>query len=256
MFQVMFHIGSLEIHTYTIICILSIIFSLYLLAKITLNKKLSLKFLTNYLPLIIIFTFLFARIGGILELSEIYFKNPIRILDIFDEAYNLYFWVFGFLFVFAIITNYIKEIFWVWLDLFVFPFLLFFMFLSVADLCAGYNYWVPSDLPFAISFNLPEVHYTVPVHPVQIYEAVSLILLMVVLLFITNKKREPWVLGLYSLLGFFAIQLCLTFFRSTDYLILFGIKLPVLLSFLFVSISIIFIILKTHSHMYFLHHNN
>lgn len=80
----------------------------------------------------------------------------------------------------------------------------------------GDDYGRPTDLPWGIAFPAGLPPTTVPVHPTQLYEAVALVPLAV-LLFHWRRQghRDSWVLGGYLLLAG-AIRFAIEFLRVND----------------------------------------
>jgi len=256
LYPLLFYFYGFEIHTYPVIIFLALIISSYYFALTCFKRKLTLDFLSDHFLYIILGTFIFARVGGILESLSLYNQNPLRIIYIFDGAYNFYIAFFGFLITFFIITILKKESFWKWMDAIALPFLLFVFFLAIAEFLSGGNYGTPSGLPWAISFNIPEVRYTIPIHPVQMYEAIFLLLLFFIIRFMQNKSHHNGVISLYTAFGFFTIKVILSFFRGAPDLSIFNFRFSLVVSLILAIICFILIIIKTHNRVHYFNDKN
>ena len=253
MYPVLFHIYGFEFYTYPFVLFLGILFASYIFFKICLNKKLSLDFFTDYLWFFIVSFFVFSRIGGVLEVSHNYIIDPLKFLYITDGVYNFYAGFFGFILTFFYITYLKKENIWKWFDAFIIPFLYFIIFLFLADFLSGQNYGVPSNLPWAVVFNIPEVRYTIPVHPVQIYKIISIVFLLCFLFFYKRKKIYDGALSSYGLFGFFLIQSVFSLLYGNLETLIFNFRISFLISTLASFIFLVILVYRTHPDMHFFH---
>ena len=255
MFPVLYSFYGFDLYSYTVVIFFGVILASFYFVNISVKKKLMLEFLNDYLWLIILVSVFFARIGGILEFFSIYKEDPVRIIYLFDGKYNLYGGIFGFLFIFYVLTWIKKENFWKWLDALSLPFLVIFIFKAMGEFFAGTHYGMPVNLPWAVSYNIPEVRYTIPVHPVQIYEAILLFLLIIYLRLFKGRKKIMFV-SAYAFSGFFLIQFCLSFLRGVPVKMIYGFKITFLLSGLASAVAMIILIIKTHPNINFFRHEN
>lgn len=258
MHPLLFHIFWIEIQTNVILLFFWIIFSgLYLENKIKTNKLL-INFLSDYFFSFVFIFLLIWRIWAISLKWDIYKNELIKILYFFDWNFSFYLWIIW-AWIFLFILTYIKkEDFWKWLDALIFPFLFLLIFISFWDLMSWENYWKPNEWPFPLSytFNSPElIRYAIPIYPVQLYEAVSVLFILWFVAFFWRKKRISWIIALFWFSLFFLAELLLEFLRASSDTIIFWYKFHIILFwflFLFSSFSFIF---KSHRNFYFHTHN-
>lgn len=256
MYSVLFHIFGFEIQSYPLVVALGVLLASLFLVQSALRSRLSLDFLTDYYYWFLGVMFLGARIGGIIESWEMYAQHPLRLISFFDGGYNFYGSFIGFLLFLVVLSLWKKENIWKWVDIFALPAVVFFLFLSIADFLAGNNYGIPTSLPWAVTFNIPEVRYTIPIHPVQIYEV---ILLSVLFLFLLRKRKfqkYDGVLASYAMTGVFLIQGGLSYLRGVPETLIFDLRLSFLFSVFFLGIGVVLLVLRTHPHIHFLHNND
>ena len=256
LYPIISQIFGFDINTYPIVIFFSSIICAFYFSKICLSKKLVLDFLSDYFILIVLVTFLFARLGGVFEAFSLYLSEPLRFFYIFDGRYNFFAGFIGFLFIFYLFSLIKKENFWNWMDALSQPFILFFIFNSVGEFFSGANYGTPSSFPWAVSFNIPEVRYTIPVHPVQLYEAGLLFLLMLSAHYIKTKSNHEGITAAYSFFGFFVIRSLLFFLRGAPDTTIYNIPFSLVASIFFSVIALIVLILKTHPNIHFVHHEH
>lgn len=254
MYPVLFHIYGYEIYTYPLIVFIGLLVTAWVFSRLCRQKKTDINLLSDYIFLVALVVLLFARAGGVIESFDVYLNNPLHILYFFDGAYNFYSGTVGLLLILFVLTFLKRENFWKWLDIVAQSFFFFFFFLAFADFLSGANYGGPSDLPWAVSFNLPEVRYTVPVHPVQLYEAIGIFFLFFVLIFRSKKKYEEGALAVLIFFSFFLLEALLSFFRGEAETLVLGFKLSFLLSLFFSICALVTFVLKTHPNMHLLHH--
>ncbi|MBT4937196.1 hypothetical protein HON22_04740 [Candidatus Peregrinibacteria bacterium] len=253
MYPILFHIYGFEFYTYPIVIFIGILVSSYVFIRLCFSKKLMIDFFSDYLWLFAGSSFVFARIGGILETPYAYTLEPIKILNVLDGGYNFYAGILGFLVSFLLVSSLKKENFWKWMDTLSLSFLLFTLFLFIAEFLAGKNYGLPSDLPWAIVFNIPEVRYTIPIHPVQLYKLLLVSALLLFLYVHAKKRLYDGVISSYALFGFFLIQAVLSFFHGSLEMLFFDLRLSFLLSALASLLFLVILVYRTHPNMHFFH---
>jgi phosphatidylglycerol:prolipoprotein diacylglycerol transferase len=214
MHPVLIEILGFTIFTYPVLVGVSLVLSGIILIKKISKKNLSLDFLNDYFYILIITAFLGARLGGILENSFYYLEYPKKIFSILDGNYSFYGSIILIFLVFYFLTKLKKEKFSLWLDALSPALLNFFFFLSIGDFLAGKNYGVPTNFFWGVSFNIPEIRYTVPIHPVQLYESLGIILIFLfVFIFFKFNNKNSGKKGSLSLFLYFLLIFILNFLR-------------------------------------------
>lgn len=263
-----FQIGSFIISVGGIILLIGLCISTLVLILTSRRKELSVDFLSHNLPALILTPLFFGRIGAFLQLYEIVEKKIaeqglIHQITIFlkyffsfqEGGFDSVWVVIGFIVTFAALAIWKKEPLLKWLDAFALPGILMVIFIHIAGFFSSWGYGKPvnEDFIFAVSYDLPNVRFAGPIHPVQIYGAILFSALFYGALQLWYKKifsRKAWNPGVY----FFSILLMgslingfLEFFRGDSVQIIFEqVRMPQMISFGVVFFSIIFLIIHTH----------
>ena len=253
MYPILFHIYGFEIHSYPVVVIAGFFLAALYFIRSCGKRRLSLDLVVDHFYALLISTFVFSRLGGIAESYSLYLGDPLRIFNLFDGAYSFFAGVIGLIVAFLLIIWKKKEDIWKWMDTLARPALIFFFFLAIADFVAGKNYGTPTGLSWAVTFNIPEVRYTIPVHPVQIYEAVLVFLLSGYLWILEKKRQYDGVIASYAFLGYFSVLALLSFFRGVADTMIFNLRISLVFSLVFAAIGLILLVLRTHPHIHFLY---
>lgn len=133
-----------------------------------------------------------------------------------------------------------EENTWKWLDALVVPVIVGMMIGSLGTFLSGYSYGRPTDLPWSVRYEVFNVKYTVPVHPVQLYGMVLMLAILLLKRKLAQKnsffEREGNA-TLYYTTTLSVALFFLEFFRGDDTLLILGIRLPLFLFFLLFLIS-------------------
>ncbi len=125
-----------------------------------------------------------------------------------------------------------KENLWKWFDALIVPLLVGLAIGNIGAFLGGYSYGTPSNLPWAVRYELYNVKYTVPIHPTQLYVILFIILALLSLKKLKNRshffeQEGNTSLFLVSALSF--IFFLLEFLRGDDTLLIFGTRFPIFL---------------------------
>ncbi|PCI24599.1 hypothetical protein COB57_04240 [Candidatus Peregrinibacteria bacterium] len=257
MFPVIFHIYGFEIPTYPVLLLFGVMISVFLFSKRVFEKELSLDFMSDHLLYFVFFVFLGARTGGVLFHYQVYREDWFEWINIFNGDYNFYFGVASFLLLFIFFAKRKGEDLWKWLDALSRIFILVFVFVACAEFAAGENYGTDSTLPWAVTHDSPDVRLTIPVHPVQLYEAILLLFVFIAMSWYEKKtthEGDTFALSLffYFFIGFILFVSDVRFVVSGS---LFGYKYPLLFSLLFSVFFLVLFIWRTHTTPSILHEN-
>ena len=163
--------------------------------------------------------------------------------------------ILGFLIIFSLFSIWKKQSILRWLDAFVLPSIIAVIFVHIGGFFSAWGYGKPVNKDFfmAISYDLQNVRFSGPIHPVQIYGAVLYFVILLIgmkLWHKSNQKSKKWKDGtFFYLITFFCALLngLLEFFRGNAVKIIFDfIRLPQALSFSLAVLSLIFFVLNTH----------
>lgn len=246
MHPILFHFNGIEVETYLVTMFFWIIISWLYLEKKVKNNMLSTNFIDDYFYILAIIFFIFWRIWWVLLNWNIYKTNLISTLYFWDLNFSFYSWLTFMWLFFMIICIIKKEKFSKWLDMIINPFLILVMFLAIWDFASWENYWNPSELPFAVTFNIPEVRYIIPVHPVQAYEFIWIIMIICFMIYFWRKKRVIWTTWFVWISLFFMLEFFLEFFRAKSDFLVYWIKFHFLFFWIALTFWLLWLILKSH----------
>ncbi|HID92037.1 TPA: prolipoprotein diacylglyceryl transferase [Candidatus Gracilibacteria bacterium] len=226
--------GIFEITVSLILTIFGFSLSFLMLTRTVHERKLSLLFLSDNIILLTLFSMFFGRLGifltdlafvvseKVFEVSHWYEKFWVKIEVFFafwQGGINLIWALAGFLFVFLILCFIKNEKPLSWLDAFSLPFVWFLIFYSLGEFFSGENYGkpAPDGFPLTASYNLRDVQYQGEVFPVQVYEAVLLLVLFFFAYSLWEKYiDESWpngIVGGVVLSALFFVLFLLEFLR-------------------------------------------
>ncbi|MBU1152014.1 prolipoprotein diacylglyceryl transferase, partial [Patescibacteria group bacterium] len=103
----------------------------------------------------------------------------------------------------------------------------------VGAFLGGFAYGKPTELPWGVTYQIQNVKYTVPVHPIQIYAIIAVTLLLL------SKKRlkdkteffnREGNTTIYLSTGFSLIYFLLEFLKGDDTLLIQGIRIPMIIA--------------------------
>ena len=251
MYPVLFQIWWIEFYSNAVILFIWMISSALFLIKNVKKNNLSLNFLDDYFY-ILIFSFLFFwRIWEIFIKFSLYVSDPVKMFYFWDWNFSFFLWLVWVWLLFYLISLFKKENFLKRLDAILPAFLLWILFIALSDFLSWLNYWKPTNMFLWIVFNSPEVKYTLPVHPVQIYEFLSVLIILFIISFVSRKKRLAWVLSSFWFFLFFLSEFIIEFFRAWVDKMIFWYKFHQVLFFVFSVTCLIFFIFKSHKNIDF-----
>ena len=249
MYPVLFQIWWIEFYSNAVIIFIWMIFSSLFLIKRIKKNNLSLNFLNDYF-FILIFSFLFFwRIWEVFLKSSVYLLKPLEIFYFWDSNFSFFLWILWMWLVFSFLTIIKKENFLKWIDA-IFPvFLIWMLFISFWDFLSWESYWLPTSSLVWVIFNSPNIKYTLPIHPVQIYEFLWVSLILFIIFIIWRKKRLSWVLSSFWFFLFFLLEFILEFFRAWIDKIFFWYGFNQILFWILSMMCLIFFILRSHKNI-------
>jgi len=183
---------------------------------------------------------IFSRVTFFVLHTDTYFpgfdlRTLVNFLSIWDQGFSFWGGLLGFTLAFLYRIHKSEENKWKWMDAFIVPLIVGMGIGSLGNFLSGTSYGNPTDLPWGVTYELYNVIYTVPIHPVQLYELIFLILLLMSKRWVQKKTHFFQTEGnatLYYLtwlsLGFFGLE----FFRGDDTLLILGVRLSMILFFL------------------------
>ena len=181
-----------------------------------------------------------GRLAAILTEYHVYTQDVLRVFVVWDGGFSFLGGVVGIGVILFFVTYQSRATFLQWLDVLSPAAMLGWSFDWLGRFAAGQSYGRPTDMFFGVTFDAMNVRYTVPVHPVQLYYAVSFFFLAFLLLVVRKMSRRA---GAETLVGItLAAIMVIVFemFRGDFGIPVFATKLDFLvLAFLFFSLSLI-----------------
>ncbi len=149
-----------------------------------------------------------GRLFSVIAEYQVYLKDPLRVFILWDGNFTFLGGAIGIGTVLYLLTREHRSIFLQWLDVLFPATCLGLTFDWVGSFLSGASYGQPTDLIWGVTYDAPDVRYTIPIHPVQLYYAFSFFLLTFILLVIRKRAKR---VGAETLVGIIAASL-LTFF--------------------------------------------
>lgn len=250
MFPLILETKYFTIHSLWLFIAIALIIGTLVFIKIGTKNGLKLQFLTENAFILIIASMIGARVFAILFSWNLFFyeyswQTFFQIFKIWDKGLSLW----GGLLVGIITLHELcrknDQSLLKWLDSLVPAFLIAMAIACIGAFLDGSWYGNETTLPWGVNFESPAIKYTVPIHPTQIYMllystliAVSAILLKDHKFFEQNGKSAT-----LSILAFGFFSFLNEFLRGDDVTMVFGTRLPQIISATVIIFSLIFYII-------------
>jgi len=233
MYPILFTVYNISFHVFGIFLGLAFFFGFFFAKKIARHKKLNPEFFSkNFILFVLVFLF-FGRLFYLLCNLDLYTDNLKASFSISDGGFSfLAAWSFSTLFLY-LLCRIFRQNFWTWFDVFFIAFLSSMFFVEIGRFFSGSTFGNETSLPWGMIFESATLGFIVPLHPVQIYSAI--LLLVIFLVFYPQIKmglRE----GTFSALGISILGFALfmnSFFRGDENTIFFFLNLSHILSLAF-----------------------
>lgn len=201
------------IRWYGVLFALGFLVGYQIMSYIFKKERFPIQYLESLTFYVIIGTVVGARLGHCFFYEpDYYLKNPLEILMVWHGGLASHGGVIGILLALWVYVKRHKKINFLWLtDRLAIPSALAASFIRIGNFFNHEIIGKPTDVPWAIVFNIFEgrkvVGQTPPVHPSQLYEAISYILIFI-FLFLTYRRKKSipngLLTGLLMLLVFIA----------------------------------------------------
>lgn len=259
-----FPVGPFIISVGGLIVFLGTLLASWTLIRTVRDEEVSLKFLSDHLPLFVVVPLFLGRFGAFLSLWK---SIQLRLSDDFPTAVMEILWAFlyigdggiradwalgGFFVTFLILAFWRKQKTFAWLDAFILPGIVISLFVSLGGYISGWGYGRPSpewlSFPFAVEYNLQDVRYSGKLYAVQMYTAVlSAIIFLVGWRLWQRKIWRRWRPGKFFAVMVFFLGIgnsFLEFFRGDAVPIILGMRLPQILGFAIALCALFFLLLR------------
>lgn len=194
MYPVLISYGPIILSALWTSVVLGFIAACFSLMRLALATKLKLFFLRIHFFRILLWGLLFSRIVFIFENLNLYFSNFgfatfWNLISFWDKGLSFWGAMLGFIFAIVKYGRREDENISKWLDILAISTGIGMIFGYIGAFFQGINYGTPTGLPWSISLENIEIQYTEPIHPVQIYGAIFMLILTAILLILLLKKQ-------------------------------------------------------------------
>ncbi len=245
MLPVIFESGFISIKTYWIFVVISLLISSYLAVNRLKRQRVDFLLLIKQSTSYVLFSLIFSRLVFFVWNTDTYspyfdFRTFFNLFAIWDQGLSVWGAIVGFFIILTYRLVKAKEEIWKWYDALVVPVLIGLGIISIGQFLGGFAYGSPTNLPWGIHYELDNVKYTVPIHPSQIYNLISIILILWSKKKIQSKsnffkKEGNTSLYLTSISSF--VFFLLEFLRGDDTISILNIRLGAYLFFLLSATS-------------------
>lgn len=226
----------LTVQTLWVFVMLAILVGAYLVVQGLKRSRLNFTLFIEHSGFLLFSAVLLARVTYFLLHLDIYtpaldVRTIANFFSIWDQGFSFWGGLVGFTLALLYRLHKSEENTWKWLDALVVPVMVGMIIGTLGAFLGGYSYGNPTSLPWGVSYELYNVKYTVPVHPVQLY--VFLYFLLVLWAkrklksktdFFQREGNSTLFYGTLVSLGLFVLE----FFRGDDTLLIWKVRLPMI----------------------------
>jgi phosphatidylglycerol:prolipoprotein diacylglycerol transferase len=208
---------KLPLHTYGFMIAIGFLLAIRAVRKLSLKNNINPELTSDLSFWLLMYGFIGARVLFVITRLDFFIQNPIEIFKV---------WEGGLVFFGGLIASTAYSIFffkkhklspWKMIDVLSPGVVLAHAFGRLGCLGAGCCYGRPTSLPWGIKLNSELVDITmrgIPLHPTQIYESLSLMLLFLSLMFISKNKKFDGQVGLTYFMVYPVIRSFIEVFRG------------------------------------------
>lgn len=191
MFPIITEFGPFSIQTLWIFLPIAFVVTLVMFLKNVQLKRINPAPLVDHGFLIFLSVLFFSRVAYFfMNLPRYTFDFQLgdltKILYVWDRGLSFWGAILGLVLAVAWISKKHKESPFIWYDALLIPTFVGMIIGHFGQFLDGQGYGIPSNLPWAFIFVNPDVRFTVPVHPTQIYAMIYI----TAILLIINKLRK------------------------------------------------------------------
>lgn len=194
-----FSIGPLLIWTRAVFFLLGVWLSTEFFLRLADSANFSLNHFRERATHYLISFLVFGRLFAIIAEYRVYLRDPLRLFVFWDGGFSFLGAATGIAIVLYFSTRHHRTTFLQWLDILVPATTFGLAFDWFGKFASGHAYGKPTDMFWGVTYNTIGVRYTVPIHPVQLYYAIFLILLTFALLVIRKHNAKAGAETLYGI---------------------------------------------------------
>lgn len=270
--SILFEFGFIKVHWYGLLMMIAIFIGIFLVAALAKKYGIKKDDVYDLAFYVVIFGLVGARVYAVLLFPEHYFSNPLEIVQVWKGGLAIHGAIIGGILALFWHCKKKKQPFWLWADLIV-PALA--LGQAVGRWGNYFNqelYGTPTTLPWGIPISpenrVPEFSSYEFFHPTFLYESVLNLIVFLILISMhyyklrkqsvicnpqsnntipqtTNYKLQTGNIALIYLILYSIIRIAMEQFRVDETPVVFGIRLPVLVSFIILAAAYTFHVKKT-----------
>lgn len=246
MYPILFQIGPITLKSLGLFIVFGFFIGIFVLVKKSVRNKMNLDFISDHLIPFILAPLIVSRLIYVFENWYKFSTDFWSIFMLHDGNFSLWGGILGFVVILFYWTNKQKNSFWKWFDLSFLSAIISFSIIFLGLFFSGDVYGKPTDLPWGVTFDNPDVRFTDPIHPLQIYFSIAYFLIFIVLFNFSQKRRKDGSLALIGMVLFAGVNFLFDFL-SGDRLTLIGeITINQIISLIVCLGGIFLLILRSH----------
>lgn len=234
MIPILYESGFISIQTLWVFAVVAVLISSYLAIERLKRARANFTLLIENSTFILIWSLVISRILFFVTHTDTYLpafdlRTIFNFFSIWDQGLSLWGALIGGGVTLIYRLRKSEESLSKWADALMVPLMVGLAIGTLGAFLGGYSYGTPTNLPWGVLYESYNVKYTVPVHPVQLYEFLCIGLLLGGKRFLRNKT--PWFeregnSALYFGFSYSLICFLLEFLRGDDTLLILGVRLP------------------------------
>ena len=217
-----FEIGLISLFSHGVFQAIGFLIAILWFLKVAQKKHLHLEFIVDHFFSLITWSVIGARLGYVYVFYGRYAQNPLSVLYFWDGGFLLWSGIVFFLIALYYHCSKQKEKIGQWLDVIVPAAVIAFIFDSFGAFLGGAQYGKPTELPWGIAFENPEVPFTIPVHPVQLYVLFGLLVILIIIQILHRRMIRESLVGLVGLALFAGFSFITEYFRGDEMILYFN----------------------------------
>lgn len=234
MIPILYESGFISIQTLWVFAVIAVLISSYLAIERLKRARANFTLLIAHSTHIIVSSLIVSRLVYFVTHTDTYLpgfdlRTFYNLLSLWDQGLSLWGALIGGGLSLLYHLRKAEESISKWADALMVPLLVGLSIGTIGTFLGGYSYGTPTNLPWGVLYESFNVKYTVPVHPVQLYEFLAIGSLLGskrVLSKKTNWFEREGNSALYFAFFYSLICFILEFLRGDDTLLIFGIRLP------------------------------
>jgi phosphatidylglycerol:prolipoprotein diacylglycerol transferase len=198
MFDILFQYGSITIKTFNVILAFAFLMSGVFLIRYAQRQMMNISFIAHNAIFVILAVLIGGRLVYIFENLKLFSSNPIYAFFIWDLHFSFFGILYSIIIALIILARRANEDFWAWFDVSILSILQAMVFIHIGHFFNGSQYGTPTDLPWGIAFDVQNIPYLNPIHPVQIY---AFLFTLIVLIYVLKRSKHVHLSGVVGTLA-------------------------------------------------------